>query len=277
MFFLCIIIILPLISATIDIEIYIKPTFTIGDLITFNYSIISTERVNLGYTPYIECPKGPKPFLAYQVLPITKDTYIVKSYDYIKINEEIEPQICTSIIWISSPIEKTVSKNFSIVTSPSFSFEIKLSKKISIKNEDIYMYYESEVESPDIKATLTYPDKSREQITFPISIKASQIGTYELEAVASKEGYKTITKKTQFGVIEKEAEIKSVPAPDLSEFVKACNADGICDNEENYKNCPQDCSVEEQASKKKINWFIGISIILIVLAIAIYSVIKKRR
>ena len=43
----------------------------------------------------------------------------------------------------------------------------------------------------------------------PTSIKAEQIGTYELEVTASKEGYKTITKKEQFGVIEGGVEITS--------------------------------------------------------------------
>ena len=49
-----------------------------------------------------------------------------------------------------------------------------------------------------------------EQIIFPYSFQAEKIGTYELEVTASKENYKTITKKTQFGVIESEAEFEEI-------------------------------------------------------------------
>ena len=68
----------------------------------------------------------------------------------------------------------------------------------------------------------------------PTSIKANQIGTYTLKVTASKEGYKTKTLSTQFGVIEKEAEIINT---------SSCFVNGKCepDLRENYKTCPQDC------------------------------------
>ena len=82
--------------------------------------------------------------------------------------------------------------------------------KIFIKNEDIFIDYDSDVSDLSIDATLIYPDKKIEQITLPTTIKASKIGTYDLEVTASKDGYKTITEKIQLGVIEKQAKIKKV-------------------------------------------------------------------
>jgi len=119
--------------------------------------------------------------------------------------------------------------------------------KLFLKNEDIYLNYESSVENPSITATLTYPDKTTGQITLQSSIKASQIGTYELEVKASKEGYKEISIKEQFGVIEKEARIETVA---LEAGEKA---------------------------KKEINWLIiAIIAALIFLAIAAYSIAKHK-
>ena len=45
--------------------------------------------------------------------------------------------------------------------------------------------------------------------------------------------HKTLTIKEQFGVIRKQAEVKEV---------SICDVNGICDNQENSKNCPQDCA-----------------------------------
>jgi hypothetical protein len=112
---------------------------------------------------------------------------------------------------------------------------------------------------------LTLPDKTIQQINLPTSIKAEQIGTYELEITASKQGYKTITTKEQFAVIKKEAEI---------EFVGVCDANGICEDKENYQNCPQDC-----LPKKGINklWIILPIIVILILVIVVVVVRRKRK
>ena len=53
-----------------------------------------------------------------------------------------------------------------------------------------------------ITTTLIYPDDSIKSLYLPTSIKANQIGTYELSVIASKESYKTISLNEQFGVID---------------------------------------------------------------------------
>ena len=80
--------------------------------------------------------------------------------------------------------------------------------KVFVKEGYTFLDYSSSVESPSITAVLTYPDKTTKQLTLPTSVKAEQIGNYELEVMASKQGYKTINKKELFGVIKEEAVIK---------------------------------------------------------------------
>ncbi len=89
----------------------------------------------------------------------------------------------------------------------SFTFNTILNKKIFLKGEDISIDYSSSVESPVISAKLIFPDETEKEITLPTTIKAEQIGTYNLEVTASKEGYKSVSLIEQFGVIEKNAEI----------------------------------------------------------------------
>jgi len=108
------------------------------------------------------------------------------------------------------------------------------SEKIFSQNETIYLDYSSEVKNISINANLTYPDKTIKQLILPTSIRAEQTGTYTLKVTASKEGYKTKTLSTQFGVVEKEAEIINT---------SSCFVNSICEPDlgENYKTCPQDC------------------------------------
>jgi len=134
------------------------------------------------------------------------------------LSDNIEPQLCKAIVGASDAqgMEFSEEKPFEIVTNPSFEFDVLLCKdkdcndkaKIFIKDYVIFIDYYSEVPEPLISATLTYPNVSTRKFTLPTSLKAEQIGTYESDIVASKEGYKTITKRIQFGVIEKEAKIE---------------------------------------------------------------------
>jgi hypothetical protein len=119
------------------------------------------------------------------------------------------------------------------ITVSSYKDQARTEKtKIFLINENIYLDYDSKVSDLTINATLTLPDKTKQQLSLPKSIIAEQTGTYELEVTASKSGYKTITKKEQFGVIGKRAYIP---------LIQVCNVNAICDNGETPQNCPQDC------------------------------------
>jgi len=270
-------------SAALEIEIKVKPSFTLGEIIFFNYTIISSTNESIKYFPHIRCPISLYPSFQFITADLIANQPLTGTYLGINVTRKTEPQECTAYVSIISPAElqQTVSKNFTIVTNPSFDFSIKLCKdsscsekaKIFVKGENIYLDYESEVANPEITATLTLPDKTIQQITLPYSIKAGQIGTYTLEASASKEGYKTASVKEQFAVIEKEAEIK---------LVSQCNANGICEPEvgENSQTCPQDCVEKKEAPpariRKKIFTIIGFCFGVII-AILVFLLGKKSK
>lgn len=101
--------------------------------------------------------------------------------------------------------------------------------KIFTQDDTIYLAFDSGVSDPTIIASLEYPDGSKEQISLPAFLAASQIGTYNFEATASKPGYNAVNEKIQLDVIEKEAD------------VNICIRNGICEANENYLTCPGDC------------------------------------
>lgn len=261
-------------SAALDIKISAKDSFSIGETVSFDYTITSGTDQQIVFTPHITCPSAPVAFLEEKTAQLQAGMPYRDTYTAIEVDDSIEPQTCTAYIRVTSPVQQTASKEFKIATNPSFEFQLKTCQdqecskpsKTFVLNENIYFDYQASVEKPTIKAILTLPDKTTREIGLPSLIKAEQVGTYEIEVTASKKGYKTITKKEQFAVLEEE--------PEVPPTAGKCNANGICDNEENLQNCPQDC-----VKKNLTPYFIALGMLgLILLFIAAWlAFIKKSK
>ena len=213
-------VVLQTVSASVNIEIDVKSSFVKGDEISFDYIITSTEDVNIGFTPYIDCPKAPRPFLEYRTMSLQKNIAHTGTYEYIQVTENIELQTCIAYVEIKTPafLEQRFEKTFTIDTLIGIVFRAITCKDLScetearifVKNEDIYLDYISEPGIVTAQGTLIFPDKTTQQIILPTSIKALQIGTYEVRIDASKEGYKDVIVSRLFGVIEEDVEINEV-------------------------------------------------------------------
>jgi len=207
-----------IVSAFLTIKIDIENSFSIGDRVSFGYNISSDTNQTIMFIPGINCPNVPIPYLEQKTIYLKSQESYRSIYQGILIDESIEPQKCTAYIRILSPEVQLEEKNFTIITKLSFVFELKTCEdqgcaeksKTFLQNKNIYLDYESEVENPLVLATLTLPNKTIQKIFLPTLIKAEQIGTYSLNVKAKKEGYSSNEKTIQFGVIEKEAEIKTI-------------------------------------------------------------------
>ncbi len=201
--------------SALSITINMKSSFETGEKISLDYTIVSTTSQEIQYVVSINCPNAPAPLLDVKNKNLIANTPFTETYTYMSsLNDNTESQICKAAVSILSP-EVSEEKSFEIKTSPSFEFNLLTCKdvncneesKVFVKNGDIYLDYASDAERVSAAGVLTYPNGNTYQLTLPISIKAEQIGTYNLEISASKQGYKTITKEIQFGVIEKQANI----------------------------------------------------------------------
>ena len=196
---------LGLVSA-ISINIDMKESFDAGEEIFLEYTITSTQVQEIEYAAFVNCPDAPLALLDIKTTSLEANVPLTEKYVYMSsVSEDIEPQTCNATVGVLEP-ETLEQKTFSIVTNPSFDFNIELDKKVFVKGEEIDISFVSQV-SPLVTVTLTYPDDKSEQLSLPATISAEQVGTYNLEITASKSGYKTINKKVQFAVIERAAEI----------------------------------------------------------------------
>ena len=75
------------------------------------------------------------------------------------------------------------------------------------KEETVYLNYVSSVEGLSTEASMILPDDTQRQIDIPSRYSPRGPGTYMLRVTASKEGYKTLTKEIEFGVLEEEIKV----------------------------------------------------------------------
>ncbi len=240
-------------SAELTIEVTMDKSFGMGDYISFEYSIVSDQTQTIHYMPHIKCPQAPIPLLEIKTLEFKENEPSADTYNYLTVDDYIEPQTCTAGVYIMSSgmegeeepeVIQEKEVEFIIDVPPGFEFYPVTCKdqactdkaKVFILNETMYLNYESEVPEVSVTGLLTRPDASTREFTLPATESASHIGTYKLDAEASKEGYKTMKVESMFGVIEKRVEIPSGVV---------CVANGVCDEGETLKNCPQDCALAD--------------------------------
>lgn len=262
-------------QATININLNVQPSFSLGEELKFDYTIFSNTDEEINYFSSIECEKIGSEVLDLQTIYLKAGESYKSTYNRGAVSSDIESQNCEARISIIKPNELIKRAGFKITTEPSFELKVFTCKdtlcseksKIFLLNEEIYLDYTSSVQNPLIKAILIYPDKTKSQLAIPGSIKASEIGNYEIELTAQKEGYKELISIEQFGVIKKDAEIKSE---------SNCNANNNCEENEDYQSCPQDC-LESKRLEDIENWLQLLIFGIIILGAVIITELINRK
>jgi len=259
-------IILPFVCASLDVEIDVKPEFVIGDRLFFDYTITSTETEDVGYTPYIDCPNMAKPLLGYEVESLDAGVAYTSTYEYGFVTENAEPQECVAFIQIGAPTEQRFEETFNIIAPASIAFRVLICEdllcetesKTFVEDNEIYFSYISDVPSIVNEGILTYPDGKTKNIVLPISIKAEDVGTYDLEVTVSKTGYKDTNIKEQFAVIRKSAEIS------LSGFSKGPEGE-------------RQPSSDKEGAYILLLFLLVLVVILVILSVFIIYLLMKRK
>ncbi|MBU4245426.1 MAG: hypothetical protein ABIF85_04755 [Nanoarchaeota archaeon] len=171
-------------------------------------------------------------------------------------------------------------------------------KVVFIAGETIYLKIDTLVQDIAIDATIKTPKGTVERVAFAnnlASFKADEQGMHSVSYLISKKEYENLSITNEFSVLDAPANIMSV---------SDCNGNGICENNENIKTCPQDCpsGLEDgycdkvkdnkcdpdcttyedkdckstETSKEKY-YILIILVVLLVIAIAAYKKIQEKR
>ncbi|MFH2028114.1 MAG: hypothetical protein ABIJ08_03175 [Nanoarchaeota archaeon] len=273
---LVILLMLANITYALEADITINDKFGVGDEIKFDYTITSDQNINVTIIPKIICPSLPVAEDIEQRIEVKGGILYKDEYNSASVKEYFQPQTCKAKIIIINPYYFEVEKEFKIETKPSFNLEFNTCKdksctipsNIFLQNENIYFNLNMDVENPVFNARLTYPDGTTEGISRTDSIKADQLGKYSIELLASKEGYQDISQKLEFEVVGTAPNVRSA---------SNCNVNGVCDNTETPKDCPQDCI--QKIGDKQIYSSVSIGLIvgLLVLIIIIFVIYLRKK
>jgi hypothetical protein len=197
------------IVSALTINIDVPASFSFGERLYFNYTISSDTGQEITFIPNIICQDAPVAPMQQKSINLQKNVPYNGIYIDMEVNEMFKRPACSARIMVLSPVQQTISKDFAISLQPSFSFDIKLNKVVFMKKEDIEITYDSSVSNPEITATLISPSGKSREIQLPGKFKLDEIGTYTINAQASKQGYKNVSASKQIGVIEEDANIQA--------------------------------------------------------------------
>jgi len=276
------------VEAVAQIDIDVNAVFNEGEPIKFLYNLISDKDETIKYISGINCESIPKALLELKELPLKENQPYLEEYSYGILQDIFPTQNCTAYVSILEPYQFSASKPFIILAKTRFfDFNVDICReelciqkaKVFVRGEDIYLIYNSSAEDLTINAFLKYPDGNIQTFSLPTSIKAEQIGTYEIEALASKEGYKNMTIKKQFGVIEKEPNIKLEREQDITVSDSSLSGKDFGKNDSlgATKTSSGIKTNEESDYNKEVILLIFIMIIIIVIFLfVIYKISSKR-
>jgi len=236
------ILIISTVSAT-DIKINVKGSFTKGEMISFSYSITSAEDEDIVYVASVDCPGALQALLVPVTASLDANKPFRGTYNFMRVDDTFEPGLCEAKVSIIDYYQQSASQSFRVVIEPSFPLFLKTCsdaacsdvKSVFVAGDTVYIDFDSSI-LPTVTASLKKPDNMKMQLTLPTSIAADQIGVYELKTTAVKKDYKKIEKSLEFAVISEKANIASE---------SSCNANKVCDANENPQSCPQDCKKEK--------------------------------
>lgn len=257
--------IIHLVGAVADMSISVDDVFYEDDEVKFAYRFISTQDETIKYFANVNCPGSPESPLEMKVVNLIANEYFQEVYSYGFVDENVQSGDCVASVSILEPYQKSSEKLFKIETLGTFDFSLIFSKKVFLQNQEIYLDYSSSIDNPSIIATLIYPDGSTKSINLPTTIKAEQIGTYELEIEVSKQGYKDVSLKEQFGVIETEANI---------DFNQTFYSDDTSNLSTDFNEEEEDVKLFE--NKIFVYILIGL-VVLLILLIVIFFIVKKKQ
>ncbi len=196
-------------------SINVNPSFSAGEMISFNYTILSSVQEDISYAASVSCPNAPSPAIKIENASLAPNVPFTKTYVYLSdLTNKVGPQTCTALVGILSPEQASANKSFDIATLPQINLTLNACKDSSCSNparvfvsgDKIYFDYSS-LQGASISATLGLPDGSLKTVDLSSPLEVSQTGTYTLDVNASAQGYESSEKQIQFGVISQAPQI----------------------------------------------------------------------
>jgi len=222
----------------INIKLDIKSSFKEGETINFKYIIASDRNQQLTFIPSIKCDENiPQPITDELTKNISRNFPYENEYSGTKISKEFPRSNCEAIISISKPAIMIIAKKFTIDTLPEIKIKFLVCKDLEcsteakniIADEQVFFYPQSTQSIPS-KANIYSGDTLINSLELPSRYSFKEKGSYKVEFVFDLPGFQA---KKIVQILEVKKNNKTL----------SCNNNGICEKDENNKNCPKDCQI----------------------------------
>jgi hypothetical protein len=245
-----------LVHAEIFLDLNVQNSFSINENLSFTYSLTSDSDVELKILPGIMCRNIPIAPLDEKIINLSAGKVYTDSYQDQVVQNWFGSQTCTAYVRVLSPVQKEVSKNFSIASLNLCTLDIELCKtsscteksKVFNLHDSIYLNYHSSIQDAVPSGNITYPDGTIRSLSLPFILKAEQIGAHTLNV--NLQGSECTVKNiaVEFAVIEKPADI-------------------------------QESTYNSKSSSSNLTYlFVVLGVILtIIVVFVVYSIIKRNR
>jgi len=226
--------------ASIDITINSKDVYDVGEDLIFKYALISDSDISIDYSAALICRDSPQALLELKKADLIGGVPLIEEYSAGVVDDSYHNEFCNFSVMMLEPFNIVKEKSIKIEADKEMDFFVEICKddaclekaKVFVLGEEPFISYESSYDGLEISALLIFPDGSYEEIIIPGKLSADKVGSFSIEVSVSKTGFKPLKIVESFAVIEKNVDIVSA---------SRCNADSICDADENYQTCPQDC------------------------------------
>ena len=207
-------------SDNLSIDIDAKDVFRDNEKIIIDYEIISDKDLDITYDFHFNCGySNPVPLILRENIKLNKNQAYSKHIEDFIVNEYIRPADCTAYVRIIEPIQKSKEINFRIETKPIMEIFIDTCKDIDcnkksrtfVKGETVYVKVYSvndqknRIDLDEVNGVASGKSFSTKDYSFVADNK----GVFDINVDAKNSNYKSLKKRVNYFVIEKEPVIRN--------------------------------------------------------------------
>lgn len=261
-------------SNNFDLEIRTKDTFSVNEVLEFEYVLRSEVSQDITLVPYLDC-SGDLP----QVLPNEVDVKLLGGEEYIgkykgvEIDESIHSQDCKIVIEVVKPFEEFFKHDIHIDVPKKLEVDFLFCEDSSCSQEtknfeiDKTFFIKAKTkEKVPITAVVSFDNgKVLDRLELPGYYSFKQAGNYVINFETLANVFLPINYK-------KNIIINNVDS------AKVCRVDGKCLSPENPKNCPADCKfgIIQEGKIFSKNYFL-MGLVSAVFLFMIIEIIRTRK
>lgn len=188
-----------------SVLIEVEESFEMGEVLTFEYTLLSDVDQEVVVTPYVKCPSLPSPPVEETKATLSAGVPYRGEYRDLAIKPGTPPQGCKAVVKVSGKETQVYSEPFKIEAPEPLTLELLVCEDKSCKKPGRYftpgsaVYFQTKPDQASL--TIIHPNGTKPKLVSPTSWTPREFGLYQVEATLMKDG-KTASQTGEFMVVQ---------------------------------------------------------------------------